>query len=192
MTVFKTQENVCILVAHPDDEAMFFTPIIRQVCKQGSKVYVLCLTNGDYYGLGKLREKELLEACNTLGILRDRIKVVSSDKFKDQPNEKWPYNDVISEIESFVDEFNIDTILTFDEFGISGHINHISTNESIKEWINRSKREKYPKVYVLETSNIFVKYSGILSLLYSYMFPKNGCLLAQSLNPMHSLSSSLS
>lgn len=60
--------------------------------------------------MGKLREKELLEACNALGILRDRIRVVSNDKFQDQPNEKWPYTDVISEIESFVDEFNIDIV----------------------------------------------------------------------------------
>ncbi|KAL5367379.1 N-acetylglucosaminyl-phosphatidylinositol de-N-acetylase [Cryptosporidium parvum] len=187
MTIFENQKNVCVLVAHPDDEAMFFTPIIKQVCGEGNKVYVLCLTNGDYYGLGKLREKELLEACNALGILRDRIRVVSNDKFQDQPNEKWPYTDVISEIESFVDEFNIDIILTFDEFGISGHINHISTNESVKEWIQGSKREKYPKVYVLETSNIFIKYSGILSLLYLYIFPKNECLLAKSLNPIYSL-----
>lgn len=60
--------------------------------------------------MGKLREKELLEACNALGILKDRIRVVSNDKFQDQPNEKWPYTDVISEIESFVDEFNIDIV----------------------------------------------------------------------------------
>lgn len=62
--------------------------------------------------------------------------------------------------------------MTFDEFGVSGHINHISTHESVKEWIKGSSREKYPRVYVLETSNILVKYSGILSLLYLYIFPK--------------------
>ncbi|OII73943.1 N-acetylglucosaminyl-phosphatidylinositol de-N-acetylase [Cryptosporidium ubiquitum] len=174
MKSFETFKNVCLVIAHPDDESMFFTPVIKQVCGEGTKVHLLCLTNGDYYGFGKLREKELFEACNALGILGDRIRVISSEQFQDQPNEKWPCNDVISEIESFVDEFDIDTIITFDEFGISGHINHISTNESIKEWIKGSRRDKYPKVYVLETSNLFVKYSGILSLLYLYIFPKNG------------------
>lgn len=60
--------------------------------------------------MGKLREEELFEACSTLGIIKDRIRVVSNDKFQDQPNDKWPCNHVITEIESFVDEFNIDTV----------------------------------------------------------------------------------
>lgn len=47
MGVFDIQGKVCVLVAHPDDEAMFFTPVIKYMCgESGSQVYVLCLTNG--------------------------------------------------------------------------------------------------------------------------------------------------
>lgn len=49
MTAFEIGGRVCVLVAHPDDEAMFFTPVIRRMCgEEGSQVYVLCLTNGKY------------------------------------------------------------------------------------------------------------------------------------------------
>ncbi|KAJ1609700.1 N-acetylglucosaminyl-phosphatidylinositol de-N-acetylase [Cryptosporidium canis] len=129
---------------------------------------------GNYYGLGKVREKELYDACGELGITKERVRVVSNDRLQDQPNERWSHKDVIHEVESFVDEHSIDFIVTFDEYGVSGHINHISTYESLREWIRGSQRESYPKVYVLETSNIFIKYSGLFSMVYYYFFPTSG------------------
>lgn len=57
-----------------------------------------------------MREKELYKACGELGVGKTRVRVVSSEKFWDQPNERWPHKEVIKEIESFVDENEIDTV----------------------------------------------------------------------------------
>uniref|UniRef100_T1GKT6 N-acetylglucosaminylphosphatidylinositol deacetylase n=1 Tax=Megaselia scalaris TaxID=36166 RepID=T1GKT6_MEGSC len=42
-------ERVLIITSHPDDECMFFGPVIHSIVKNlGSKIYVLCLSHGNY------------------------------------------------------------------------------------------------------------------------------------------------
>jgi N-acetylglucosaminylphosphatidylinositol deacetylase len=53
------------VIAHPDDEAMFFVPSILQLGAYNS-IHVLCLSNGNYAGLGAIREKELVKSCEVL------------------------------------------------------------------------------------------------------------------------------
>lgn len=36
-----------LVIAHPDDETMFFTPTIHELRRQGCNVTVLCLSNGE-------------------------------------------------------------------------------------------------------------------------------------------------
>lgn len=46
------------VIAHPDDEAMFFVPSIVNL-RQNNRLYLLCLSTGNFAGLGRIREKEL-------------------------------------------------------------------------------------------------------------------------------------
>ena len=41
-------KRVCLLIAHPDDEAMFFAPTVRALTKPelGNHVKILCLSSG--------------------------------------------------------------------------------------------------------------------------------------------------
>ncbi len=55
------------MIAHPDDEAMFFAPSIIQL-NNFNNISVLCLSNGNYAGLGKTREKELEKSCEVFEI----------------------------------------------------------------------------------------------------------------------------
>ena len=75
----ETKKNVLFITAHPDDEAMyynyiyhkqfsfdrFFAPTIYELSKQ-YKLHLLCFTNGNADGLGKMREKELEKCCSYL------------------------------------------------------------------------------------------------------------------------------
>ena len=52
------RESVAIVIAHPDDEAMFFTPTINTLVdsqttnnKQRYDVHIICLSNGNFKGL---------------------------------------------------------------------------------------------------------------------------------------------
>jgi N-acetylglucosaminylphosphatidylinositol deacetylase len=70
-----TTNNVLILIAHPDDECMFFGPTItslRTLTK--SRVHVLCLSTGNADGLGSLRKKELVKSCQILGVPASNVK----------------------------------------------------------------------------------------------------------------------
>ena len=42
----KHGEHVALIIAHPDDECMFFAPAILELSKRKSIVHILCLSRG--------------------------------------------------------------------------------------------------------------------------------------------------
>lgn len=71
-TRFPTLRNkrICLLIAHPDDEAMFFAPTVLALTRPelGNHVKILCLSSGDAAGLGETRKKELVKSGLVLGL----------------------------------------------------------------------------------------------------------------------------
>ncbi len=66
--------RVLLVIAHPDDETMFFGPTLLGLCRQrGADVHLLCLSNGDYRQKGRVRKKELYRACTVLGLPEENI-----------------------------------------------------------------------------------------------------------------------
>jgi N-acetylglucosaminylphosphatidylinositol deacetylase len=47
-------KDVLIVIAHPDDEVMFFLPLISQLSGV-FKIHLLCISNGNADGLGETR-----------------------------------------------------------------------------------------------------------------------------------------
>lgn len=45
-SAFDQQDRVLVVVAHPDDETMFFSPLLLSLTLFGVPVHVLCLSNG--------------------------------------------------------------------------------------------------------------------------------------------------
>jgi N-acetylglucosaminylphosphatidylinositol deacetylase len=73
--------NILLVIAHPDDEVMFFGPTLIGITNPSNdnNVRVLCLSNGMYCfeallivgnadGLGKIRERELIASLEYFGI----------------------------------------------------------------------------------------------------------------------------
>lgn len=63
-------KRICLLIAHPDDEAMFFAPTLLQLTQpeNGNHVKILCLSSGDADGLGETRKRELVQSGLALGL----------------------------------------------------------------------------------------------------------------------------
>jgi Uncharacterized proteins, LmbE homologs len=103
-----------------------------------SSLHILSLSNGNYDKLGTIREKELLQAA---AIISDKIEVtiIHNWKLQDGPNESWS-SDVIREVlRKFLKEKKITqaVLLTFDELGVSGHVNHMDVHKGVMDFITR-------------------------------------------------------
>ncbi len=74
-------KRICLLIAHPDDEAMFFAPTVLALARPetGNHVKILCLSSGNADGLGETRKRELVKSAMVLGLRHeDDVFVVDS------------------------------------------------------------------------------------------------------------------
>jgi N-acetylglucosaminylphosphatidylinositol deacetylase len=124
-----TSSRYLLLIAHPDDESMFFAPTLLNV--RGS-LEILCLSNGNFDGLGKRREEELKNVCD---YLKSRMTILS---YRD--NGKWSASSIAADLLLAHSLRPFDYLLTFDRYGVSGHKNHISCYEGARLFLKVSRR----------------------------------------------------
>ncbi|KAL4795983.1 putative deacetylase LmbE-like domain-containing protein [Aspergillus venezuelensis] len=185
-------KRICLLIAHPDDEAMFFAPTLLALTKPelGNHVKILCLSSGDADGLGHIRRTELTKSARRLGIRSDTdVLVLDDPRFRDGMGIEWSKSDISSLLmQTFSPESNttstsrrknknqsqttqptstIDILLTFDKHGISNHINHRSLYHGSKHFLETLMRDASGyscpvSLYTLTTTNLLRKYIGVL------------------------------
>ncbi|OAR01688.1 hypothetical protein LLEC1_02199 [Akanthomyces lecanii] len=148
-TRFPTLQNkrICLLIAHPDDEAMFFAPTVLALTRPetGNHVKILCLSSGNAAGLGETRKKELVKSGMTLG-LRDEEDVfvvdnpeLASADFPDSMTATWDESQIAGLLMSaFAPNLakqkpteqpvaNIDVLITFDAHGFTSVLDVLPT-----------------------------------------------------------------
>ena len=150
-----------LVVAHPDDESMFFSPTICELLGQHQSVHILCLSNGNYDGLGKTREVELVRAVEVLGIspARNHVTCLDVGQFQDGPKEVWEAYDISRAVWSEISRIlqpgdatsgtatkdrsgcNV-AIITFEERGVSSHPNHIDVCKGMRYMVSRDTSRK--------------------------------------------------
>ncbi|UJR23931.1 hypothetical protein I4U23_026903 [Adineta vaga] len=109
--------NCLLVIAHPDDECMFFAPTLLSL---QSNIYILCLSNGNNH-----RSDELHRSCLQLRIKDHKI-IDDQIYLKDDQNVTWSSDAILGHVKQSIREWNISTVISFDENGISGHRNHSS------------------------------------------------------------------
>jgi N-acetylglucosaminylphosphatidylinositol deacetylase len=94
-------EGVLLVIAHPDDEAMFFAPAVTAVTGGGGgdggsggarstpPLRLLCLSTGDADGLGQTRARELVRAAQELGVPEEHVTVLDDPRLRDGMRERW-------------------------------------------------------------------------------------------------------
>ncbi|XP_016051926.1 PREDICTED: N-acetylglucosaminyl-phosphatidylinositol de-N-acetylase isoform X1 [Miniopterus natalensis] len=115
-----------LVIAHPDDEAMFFAPTLLGLARLRHHVFLLCFSAGNYYNQGEIRKKELLQSCDVLGIPPASVMIIDSRDFPDDPGAQWDTEHVASVLLRHVEVNDIDLVVTFDAGGVSGHSNHVA------------------------------------------------------------------
>jgi N-acetylglucosaminylphosphatidylinositol deacetylase len=165
------------VVAHPDDEVMFFGPSILR-CE---RAYVLSLSRG--WPAEDGRTSEFFASCRVLG-LGDRC-YVDDRPLLDGFQYEWSADEVRSIVSKYVGWIEPDRIVTFDREGVSGHPNHISVSRALSrtvpdgfdsEAISRNHTATTKKdgetvdlddipLYQLQTGWRLVKYGGCYAAL---------------------------
>ncbi|KAF6804624.1 N-acetylglucosaminyl-phosphatidylinositol de-N-acetylase [Colletotrichum musicola] len=178
-------KRICLLIAHPDDEAMFFAPTVLALTRPetGNHVKILCLSSGDADGLGETRKKELVKSGMKLGLRQEHdVFVIDSPDFQDSMTNVWDKNKIATLLtRAFAPHHvrqaaageqpnaNIDVLVTFDSTGVSSHPNHISLYHGARTFVNAlsgDPRWRSPvDMYTLTSVSFLRKYSSFLDTL---------------------------
>jgi N-acetylglucosaminylphosphatidylinositol deacetylase len=161
--------RIAFVVAHPDDEVMFFGNAINSL-KSSNECFVLCLSTGNANGLGSIREKELLTSLSILGIASTNVKIVDDIALQDGMHQSWDEEIAANYVSEFVLAHNVEVILTFDDCGVSGHINHVAVSKAVAHFV---ATQQYNVVaFGLESLSLFRKYIGPFDICLSYLLSK--------------------
>ncbi|KAK5969375.1 hypothetical protein GCK32_010946 [Trichostrongylus colubriformis] len=150
--------QVLLVIAHPDDETMFFAPVLRALSAANHRVFILCVSNGNFEGLGKIRGRELQEAVQFLGVTSSDVTVLDYDAFPD--GGQWDH-------QALSNVLSVDCVLSFDAGGVSGHTNHSSCFEALQDAYTRGVIPEDVQIFVLDSVPLLRKYTGIFDAPFS-------------------------
>ena len=143
--------EVLLVVAHPDDEVMFFGPTLSGL--RGRKVHLLCLSNGG----SAAREKEFAGSCGRLGAASWSVA-----QFEDGFGQDWAAEAVAAAVARQVrrvGRLRLRSVLTFDAHGVSGHPNHSAAWRGCRQW-RRAEEPGGPRLLLLRSVPLWRKYLG--------------------------------
>lgn len=169
-------ESVTLLVGHPDDEVMFFAPTLIQLdqwnenrSRGAISLRVICLSNGDADGLGELRRTELHKSLSIL-LHATNVSAVHVLDYEDGMDIEWDAHEIAKHVKELARASNHkdETILTFDEDGVSGHPNHIACHKAASLLVENGNY----KALFLESHlrNTAIKYSSFVWELLKFIF----------------------
>ncbi|XP_062109210.1 uncharacterized protein LOC133819858 isoform X1 [Humulus lupulus] len=163
------KRNVLLVVAHPDDESMFFSPTISYLTSRKYNLRILCLSIGDADGKGNVRKEELYRACAVLKVPVQQVKFLDHPDLQDGFGKVWNHSLLTRIIGEEVTNHDIDFIITFDNYGVSGHCNHCDVYHGVRRLLSDGS-QKDIEAWELVSTNIVRKYSGPLDIWFSYLY----------------------
>ncbi|XP_074350091.1 uncharacterized protein LOC141689638 isoform X2 [Apium graveolens] len=160
------KKNVLLVIAHPDDESMFFTPTINYLTSIRHNIHILCMSTGNADGIGNIRKEELYQASSILEVPQNQVKILDHPNFQDGFGEVWDCDLLAGIINEEINTNAIDTIITFDRNGVSGHCNHCDVNRGVRLLL-RGAFQRELDAWELVSTNLWRKYSGPIDIWLS-------------------------
>ena len=118
--------SILVVCAHPDDESFGLGAVLTAFANQGARTSVLCFTRGEAStlhvnddDLATVRSLEFARAAAVLGVSRVQLMDYPDGHLADQP-----LLELTAHAVRMVEVADADLLLTFDEGGITGHLDH--------------------------------------------------------------------
>ncbi|CAL5394397.1 unnamed protein product [Camellia sinensis] len=111
---------------------MFFTPTINYLTSRGHNLHIVCISTGNADGMGNIRKEELYQASAVLKVPLQQVKILDHPGLQDGFGKVWRCDLLARIIEEEILSHAIDLIITFDNYGVSGHCNHRDVNQGIR------------------------------------------------------------
>uniref|UniRef100_A0A336M9X5 N-acetylglucosaminylphosphatidylinositol deacetylase n=1 Tax=Culicoides sonorensis TaxID=179676 RepID=A0A336M9X5_CULSO len=164
-------KRVLIVTAHPDDESMFFAPTILSLKErdENCRVFILCLSNGNFDKKGKERRTELWNACEVLSIDQSDVTLLNATHLQDDPNTEWKVEIIAQIVLKHIEALDIQLVITFDKDGVSHHPNHCAIFFAVASLCISAVLPKGCKVLTLESVNVLRKYISLFDLPISLL-----------------------
>jgi len=140
----------------------FFAPTILSLTpRRDISFFHVCLSNGNADGLGSIRRTELGYSLDILGVSRQKRWLLDHPELQDNITVQWDPHVIANVLKPYVSELKIDTILTFDSHGVSGHPNHKAIPAGIKSLLNSTSYSTTPRLFSLTSASVLTKYVGV-------------------------------
>ena len=166
-------QSIVFVTAHPDDEVMFFGPLLRYSLdpKRNNSVNLLCLSNGDAEGLGDIRAQELNQAAAMIGLTPENVTLVNDPALQDSMDVVWDEDVIARYVKEVSNAVDASIFVTFDKYGVSGHPNHVQVAHGVHKYAEkRGVPGDEVLVINLYTVSVFRKYLFIIDGLFSRMW----------------------
>jgi len=114
--------NIVAVFAHPDDESFGPGGTLIKLAQE-HEVYIICVTSGEHGGDAFIRENETKAAASIIG-----AKEVIFIGFADGSLSNDKYHLVADAIRPILDNLKPQKIMTFEQNGVSGHLDHVAVS----------------------------------------------------------------
>lgn len=152
-----------IVVAHPDDESIFFGGLLQK--ERSRPWHLVCVTDGNGDGRGRDRHQELRSAAKRL-----KIETVEHWDFADKYEQRLEYSQLSERLKILSPQ--VHTIYTHGLLGEYGHPHHQDVSYAVHRLFSKTHQvwgtayNCMPQKRVLLTTKQFALKSEILSQIY--------------------------
>ncbi|KAH0865292.1 hypothetical protein HID58_082503 [Brassica napus] len=166
--------NVLFVIAHPDDESIFFSPTINYLTANAYNIHILCLSTGNmpcHIFYTKLYDQHKSFLCHD--IIACKMSCIRLVQYSglDGFGQVWSHDLLTEIISEEVISHDIHTIMTFDSYGVSGHCNHRDVHRGVVKFL-QTNSERNIKAWQLVSLNTFRKYCGPIDIWLSILSAK--------------------
>ncbi len=103
--------------------------------------------------------------------------VIEHSRLPDNPFLLWSKGLVKEIILGQVERLEVDTVISFDDYGVSGHRNHVAIYGALQSLYSNSRLPVGTQVFVLESVGLGRKYISLLDILPSRL-SSNFCFIS--------------